>query len=253
MKKHTIALLLAGFGLTTGAIAADVPAYGIVNFASCVMESKLGKQEQSSFETLKKQMASLLEDTEKQLTELSGKFNDKEYLDSLSPEAEEELKIKLRTLNEELGRYQNQYYQVLNQANMKLIQVMQSNINTAAEKVAKEKKLAMIINKEACFFYSPALEITSSVVAEMDKTYDTDSKKSAAVVPVAAPSAAVAAPQETAAIAPVESKEEVKTAAAPATTAPKEEAKTVASAPAAKNDAKATTAAPSVKTETKKK
>ena len=61
-------------------------------------------------------MASLLEDTEKQINELATKFNDPEFLDALSPEAEEELKNKFRSLNEDLNRYQNQYYQVLNQS-----------------------------------------------------------------------------------------------------------------------------------------
>jgi Skp family chaperone for outer membrane proteins len=49
-------------------------------------------------------------------------------------------------------RTQNQYYQVLNQANMKIMQVVGATINTAAEKVAKDKKINMIVNKDACFF-----------------------------------------------------------------------------------------------------
>jgi outer membrane protein len=180
-KQFLMASLVSSLGLMASGFAADAaPSVGVVNFSNCITESKLGKQEQNTFESLKKQMGALLEDTEKQLTEISTKFNDKEYLDSLSPEAEEEMKAKFRALNEELSRYQNQYYQVLNQANMKLVQVISSNINSAAEKVAKEKKLTMIINKEACFFYSPALEITSSVVAEMDKNYDVEMKKMAA-------------------------------------------------------------------------
>jgi outer membrane protein len=150
-----------------------------VNFATCVSDSKLGKQEQASFENLKKQMSSLLEDTEKQLNDLAAKFNDPEYLDGLSPEAEEELKVKFRTLNEELGRYQNQYYQVMNQANGRIIQTLSTSINTASEKVAKDKKLNMVVNKDACFYYTPALDVTTSVIAEMDKNFAQDSKKQA--------------------------------------------------------------------------
>src|SRR5580658_4473294 len=132
MKK--IPILLAAFGLTTAGFAADAPSnIGIVNFGTCVADSKLGKQEQAAFESLKKQMTTLLEDTEKQLNEIAAKFNDPEFLDGLSPEAEEELKTKFRTLNEELGRYQNQYYQVMNQANMRIMQILATSINTAAE------------------------------------------------------------------------------------------------------------------------
>lgn len=177
MKKFIPAFLIAT-ALTTSAFTAESnPSFGIVNFGTCVSDSKLGKQEQASFESLKKQMTTLLEDTEKQLNELSAKFNDPEYLDGLSPEAEDELKNKFRSLSEEMNRYQNQYYQVMNQANMRIMQVMANNINIASEKVAKDKKLAMVVNKDACFFYSPALDITPTIIAEMDKTFSEQEAK----------------------------------------------------------------------------
>ena len=162
------------------AFGADAaPNFGIVNFGNCVSDSKLGKQEQASFDALKKQMATLLEDTEKQLNDLAAKFNDPEYLDGLSPEAEEDLKNKFRTLNEELSRYQNQYYQVMNQANMRIVQTLSTSINAASERVAKDKKLTMVVNKDACFYYTPALDVTNFVVTEMDKNFAQESKKQA--------------------------------------------------------------------------
>lgn len=174
MKRHFILALLTATGLSTAAFSAEAPTFGIVNFGTCVSDSKLGKQEQASFETLKKQMSTLLEDTEKQLGDLSAKFNDPEYLDGLSPEAEEELKVKFRNLNDELGRYQNQYYQVMNQANMRIVQTLQTSINSASEKVAKDKKLTMVVNKDACFYYTPALDVTKQIIAEMDKNFTAD-------------------------------------------------------------------------------
>jgi outer membrane protein len=178
MKRNFIPVLLTAIGLSTAAFSADPgPNFGIVNFGTCVSDSKLGKQEQASFESLKKQMANLLEETEKQLNDLAAKFNDPEYLDGLSPQAEEELKNKFRTLNEDLGRYQNQYYQVMNQANMRIVQTLSTSINAASEKVARDKKLNMVVNKDACFYYIPALDVTPLVVAEMDKNFAADSKK----------------------------------------------------------------------------
>lgn len=184
MKRRFVPALLIATALTTSAFTADsTQAFGIVNFGTCVSDSKLGKQEQASFEALKKQMSSLLEDTEKQLNELSAKFNDPEYLDGLSPEAEEELKNKFRALNEELNRYQNQYYQVMNQANMRIMQTLSTNINSASEKIAKDKKLFMVVNKDACFYYTPALDVTNLVIAEMDRNFSAqESKRQAAAV-----------------------------------------------------------------------
>ena len=177
MKQRLISTFLASLLCTTAFAAEPAQPFGVVNFNTCISDSKLGIQEQASFESLKKQMSNLLEDTEKQLNDLTAKFNDPDYLDGLSPEAEEELKNKFRSLNEELNRYQNQYYQVMNQANMRIIQTLSNSINTASEKVAKDKKLNLILNKEACFYYTPALDITTLVIAEMDKTFVPDTKK----------------------------------------------------------------------------
>ncbi len=174
-KKFFLAAALTA-ALSAQSFAADTQV-GIVNFASCMTDSKLGKQEQANFENLKKQMTTLLEDTDKQVKELTDKFNDQEYLDGLSPDAEKELKNKFQALNEDLQRYQNQYYQVMNQANVRVIQVMSNSISEASEKVAKAKKLGMVVNKEACFFYSTGLEVTPDVIAEMDRVFETSEGK----------------------------------------------------------------------------
>jgi outer membrane protein len=179
MKNRFLLTCLTSFAALTGACeAAESPSnIGVVNFASCITESKLGKQEQASFEALKKQLSTLLEDTDKQLVEINNKLNDTEFMDGLSPEGEDELKNKFRMLNEELNRYQAQYYQVLNQANMRIVQHLSGNIAAAAEKVAKDKHLTMVVNKEACFFFSPPLEVTTLVINEMDRVFEQESKK----------------------------------------------------------------------------
>lgn len=182
MKKFvsTLSICLGLSMAPLSAASAPQPSVGVVNFSQCLSDSKLGKQEHGSFEALKKQMTALLEDTEKQLNELTAKFNDPEYMDGLSPEAEDELKMKFRTLNEEMSRHQNQYYQVLNQANMKIVQNLGVNIQQAAERVAKDKQLTMVINKEACFFYAPTFDVTNFVISEMDKNFEQESKKQVA-------------------------------------------------------------------------
>ncbi|NGX46898.1 MAG: hypothetical protein K1000chlam3_00265 [Chlamydiae bacterium] len=179
MLRKTLLSALMILGLCAGGFAASEPkpSVGVVNFTSCMSDSKLGKHEQTSFDALKNQMSSLLEDTEKQTNEIAAKFNDSEYMDGLSPEAEEEMKNKFRTLNEEIGRYQNQYYQVLQQANMKVMQTVGANIQEASEKVAKDKKLNMVMSKEACFFAAPTLDVTNLVVAEMDRMFEQNDAK----------------------------------------------------------------------------
>lgn len=179
MIRKIIFSTFAILGLcVSGFAAADPkPSVGVVNFTTCMTDSKLGQQEQKSFESLKAQMTSLVEDTEKQLGELAGKFNDAEYMDALSPEAEDEMKTKYRSLNEEMGRYQQQFYQVMQQANMKVMQTIASNIQEASEKIAQDKKLNMVMNKEACFFSAPTLDVTNLIVAEMDRVFEKNNAK----------------------------------------------------------------------------
>jgi outer membrane protein len=180
MKHYFIPTLLTAIGCTASAFSAEhsLP-FGIFNFGACANDSKLGKQEQASLESLKKQMSSLLEETEKQLNELATKFNDPEYLDGLSPEAEEELNQKFRSLNEELNRYQNQYYQVMNQAQMRVMHTLTTSINNASKKVAEDQKLIMIVNKDACSYGSSEYDMSHLIVAEMDKNFAQEAKKSA--------------------------------------------------------------------------
>ena len=149
---------------------------GIVNFLTCVTESKYGKHEQEQMENLKNQWTSLIEQTDKELKSLTEKFKDQEYMDGLSPEAESEMKGKYKALSEDMAKYQGQLYQVLQQANYFFLQKMQAFISKASEKVATQKKLGIILNKEAAFYHKTDMDVTTSVVTEMDKNFDQDKK-----------------------------------------------------------------------------
>ncbi|HEU64185.1 MAG: hypothetical protein KR126chlam4_00385 [Candidatus Anoxychlamydiales bacterium] len=150
---------------------------GVVNFMTCLTDSKYGKNEQEQLENIKKQWSSLIEETEKELGDVSAKFEDQDYLDGLSPEAEEELKMKQGALNQDLAKYQNQLYQILNQANYFFIQKMSSNISKASESIAENKKLDLVLNKEACFYNNPKIDITELVIKQMDRNFDKETVK----------------------------------------------------------------------------
>jgi len=147
------------------------PKVALVNFKTCVENSKVGKQEQTNFDNMKKQMEEVLAEKEKTLKEISGKFSDEDYLDSLSPDAEAELKHKFRTLNQELGQHQQQFFQVLQQANFKIIQKIQEEINDASKVVAKNKGLDIIINEEGTFYFNPAMDISNDIIKVMDEKF----------------------------------------------------------------------------------
>ena len=128
--RYSILALAAAISFSAGAIEAKEKQnhFGVVNFSTCITESKYGKFEQKNLDSIHKQMGAMIEDTEKQLREISEKFEDSEYLDSLSPKAEEELLLKKQALEEDLNRYHTQRYQIVQQANYQLFHRISANI-----------------------------------------------------------------------------------------------------------------------------
>lgn len=185
-KRFSLLLASATCALSCQAFAAPVTAatfptrafkIAVVNFKTCVENSTLGKQEQGTFEAMKKQMEAILSEKEKSLNEIAGKLGDVDYLDSLSPDAETEIKRKFRALSQELTQAQNQYYQTLQQANYKIIQKIAESIEKASAKVAKDLKIDLVYNEEGTFFYAEDLDISSLVVTEMDALFEKELKE----------------------------------------------------------------------------
>jgi outer membrane protein len=165
-------LFKTGLGLaliTATTLMADDPLV-VVDFGQCIADSKYGKEEQKNLEKIRSQLSSLISETDKELQELNAKFEDTTFLDSLSPKAEEELRTRHQTLSEDRQRYQWIMQQAQNQFYHRIV----SQIAKASEKLAEERQLDYVINKEACFYYRPNLDLTSQVIHEMDLAFDQD-------------------------------------------------------------------------------
>ncbi|MCH9609592.1 MAG: hypothetical protein S4CHLAM45_15240 [Chlamydiales bacterium] len=176
MKKLLLLIAAATLVSSTPGFAEDMK-LGFVNFKNCLEKSKQGQQEKNAFEILKKNMQETLENTDKELSEIASKLEDQDYMDSLSPTSEEELKQKFHGLSSEFSRYQNQYYQLLNQANYKMFQSLHELVSSAAEKVREKCELSLILNEESTFSYAPALDITDIVIEEMDRLFDLENEE----------------------------------------------------------------------------
>ena len=132
----------------------------------------MGKQEAASFEALKTQAEQVLKNKEKDLTALAQKLEDADYVDSLSNEAEAELKHKFRALNQEMSQQQQQLYQTLSQANFKIVQKLTESVATTAKEVGEKLNLNLVINEDACFYYHGVLDITDKVINALDEGFD---------------------------------------------------------------------------------
>lgn len=169
----TLSWLVAGTLLVAAPPSLPTPLVnlpiGVVDFKECVEKSRLGKQEQVSFDELKKKMEASMQEKQKTLQEINAKLNDADYMDSLSQETEAELKHRFRVLGQELAQLEEQAYQILGQSNTRALQKLQTLVDKAAEIVAKQEGLLMIVNKEAFFYSAPQLDKTEAVVAQLDK------------------------------------------------------------------------------------
>jgi outer membrane protein len=168
MKKSLLLLILSSY-FALEAATLDV---GIVSFRRCVEQSKIGKKEQSNFENSKAQMTEVITKLDKELEELASKLGNEEFLESLSQESQNELKLKFQQLNQEMGRVQNHYYQIMNQNNFQMAASLNNKVAEASTAVAETKKLQLVLNEEAAFYRAPSLDITDAVIVEMDKRFD---------------------------------------------------------------------------------
>jgi outer membrane protein len=178
MKKWTAALLLFIACAAIPCVAADKivpPNVGTVSFKTILEKSKVGKKEQAHFDQLRKQIEQTIEQKEKELNELAPKFSE-EYLDSLTPEAEAELKEKFKTLSQDLTQQQNQFYQTLNQANMQVVQKIFEMISEASKALAKEKGFDLIINDESCFYKAEKLDLSEDIIKKLDEMHEATEK-----------------------------------------------------------------------------
>ncbi|MEM7174580.1 MAG: OmpH family outer membrane protein [Chlamydiota bacterium] len=150
---------------------------GVVDFETCLAESKHGQNEQKIVQETENKMKILLEDKEKEIAAIGTKLSDPELLDSLSPEAEEELKIKYQTLSQEYGYYHNQLLQSLQQAKMESVRALVDDIKGASQTVSKEKHIPFIIRKDACFSFPASVDITALIIEVMDRNFDSQQKK----------------------------------------------------------------------------
>ena len=159
----------------------------ITSFKTCVEKSKLGVKEQAGFDAMKKQMETILHEKEKALNDVATKFNDIDYLDSLSPEAEADLKRQYRSLNQEFNQQQQQFYQALSQTNVAIIQRLTDAVTKASEEVAKKNNIDLVLTDESYFYSVVSIDISNMVIEVLDQTFEKESKEGKHATPAIDP------------------------------------------------------------------
>jgi outer membrane protein len=163
-KTRNMLSLLALLAMT--AAHAD---YGYVDFGRVLSNSTRAKQEEKTLQSLQKELEDQVTNVEKEIQSLAEKLQDPDYIDSLSQEAEQEQRTRLRAMSEERMRMIQQVTGQFQQAQQRVMQVIGSMVSQASAEVARVKSLSGVLNREAFFYVDPALDCTDAVISILDK------------------------------------------------------------------------------------
>jgi outer membrane protein len=143
--------------------------FGYVDFSRVLQNSSRAKQEEKSLQALQKELEDQVTKVEKEITQLAERLQDPDYIDSLSQEAEQEQKARLRMMTEDRMRLIQQVTQRFQQAQQQILQTLGGMVAQASAEVAKTKRLNGVLNREAFFFADPAMDCTDAVTTLLDK------------------------------------------------------------------------------------
>jgi outer membrane protein len=148
----------------------------VADFAKCYEKSKIGVAKNKEMKELNEKLSTQFEEAHKKFKELDTKLADNNFLDSISPEEEQNLRKEKEMVQQQLGAFQMQFQEMLQQAQNKTIHELVQYVNNAAKVIAGEKKSPLVINKDTVFYYDPSLDYTNLIIDQMDKEYETETK-----------------------------------------------------------------------------
>lgn len=177
MKSNYLFKFLVATSMLTSVSFANgsQPKIGIVSIRTCLEESNQGTEGRKTLESMNKQMTESLQETDKQLGEITSKLNNDDFRDSLTPEAEAELQNNYNALAQERELKRAQFSQQLSQAQMMLIQQLMEKVSAASKEVASNKGLDLVLHEDAVTYFGSQHDITKPVIAQMNSQSDEES------------------------------------------------------------------------------
>ena len=166
MKK----LLNAGFAFALTLMAVNAFAQmklAVVEPERIMDESKEGKRVQAQLKAYHDQKQGEITAKEAELKALDEKAKDPKLADDKKEELANQFKQKY---------YEYQAFAKASQEDMesrqnKALQDLQVKISAVVSKYAASKGLSLVLSKRICLYNADALDVTSDIIAEMDKAY----------------------------------------------------------------------------------
>ena len=151
--------------------ASSTSMIGIVNLRRCLEESALGKKEAAEFEKMKKQFSNSMGKMEEELSSIYSKLQDDDYMEGLSESAATELRKKFEELSAEYNTAQGQYYQILNQSNLKRMQKIMDEVKKASEIVRVQEGLSVLLNEDVVLAIDASADKTDDIIKILDDSF----------------------------------------------------------------------------------
>lgn len=151
--------------------ASSTSTIGIVNLRRCLEESALGKKEAAEFEKMKKQFSNSMGKMEEELSSIYSKLQDDDYMEGLSESAATELRKKFEELSAEYNTAQGQYYQILNQSNLKRMQKIMDEVKKASEIVRVQESLSVLLNEDVVLAIDASADKTDDIIKILDDSF----------------------------------------------------------------------------------
>ena len=151
--------------------ASSTSTIGIVNLRRCLEEAALGKKEAAEFEKMKKQFSNSMGKMEEELSSIYSKLQDDDYMEGLSESAATELRKKFEELSAEYNTAQGQYYQILNQSNLKRMQKIMDEVKKASEIVRVQEGLTVLLNEDVVLAIDASADKTDDIIKILDDSF----------------------------------------------------------------------------------
>ncbi|MCI5641975.1 MAG: OmpH family outer membrane protein [Chlamydia suis] len=144
--------------------ASSTSTIGIVNLRRCLEES-------AEFEKMKKQFSNSMGKMEEELSSIYSKLQDDDYMEGLSESAATELRKKFEELSAEYNTAQGQYYQILNQSNLKRMQKIMEEVKKASEIVRVQEGLSALLNEDVVLAVDASADKTDDIIKILDDSF----------------------------------------------------------------------------------
>lgn len=165
-SKFLILMLLASASISA---SEKQEKFRFIDFQECFQKSTYGEDARKHLEGAVQKLQEVVDDTKSQLEAVSKKLEDQDYVDGLSPDAEQALVGERQQLSERLNMISAQGNQALQYEQQAIQASLEKHLSEIAAIYGPENKLNAILPKQIGIYWNKALDITDIFIELLNK------------------------------------------------------------------------------------